>query len=112
MGHITPLKRPAKPPKVAFQRPELSLILDVYGKLVMTGQVKDYAIGMHKDQAVFAIFQRHAETPTWSVIKTPSLTNLQGAYAVLGSQGQVLKRGRELKSVLSVFETRRFQVVK
>jgi hypothetical protein len=112
MGHVTPLKSPAKSLKVAFQRPEMSLILDVYGKLVMTGQVKDYAIGMHKDQAVFAIFQRHAENPTWSIVKTPSLAKLQGAFAVLGSQGQILKRGRELKQVLSVFETRRFQVVK
>lgn len=112
MGQITPLKPKPKAPKIAFQRAEMSLILDVYGRLVMTGQVKDYAIGMHKDQAVFAIFQRHAENPTWTVVKTPHLANMQGAFAVLGSQGQVLKRGRELKQVLSVFETRRFQVVK
>lgn len=111
MGIITPLKRPQQAPKIAFQRREMSLILDAYGRMVMAGHAKDYAIGMYKDQAVFAIFRRHAETPTWQVIKTPSMANAQGAYAVLGGQGQTLKRGRDLKQVLRVFDARKFAVV-
>lgn len=112
MRQINSLQKPAPNPKIAFDRIEMGLILDVYGRLVMTGQAKDYAIGMHKDQAVFAIFRRHAEHPTWTVIKTPALARMQGAFAVLGAQGQILKRGRELKQVLSVFERRRFEIVK
>lgn len=112
MGQITPLKKTPQKPKIAFQRNEMGLILDVYGRLVMSGQAKDYAIGAHKDQAVFSIFRRHAENPTWTIVKTPALARLQGAYAVLGAQGQILKRGRELKQVLTVFETRKFEIVK
>lgn len=111
MSKITPLKKVQQKPKIAFQRAEMGLILDVYGRLVMSGQAKDYAIGVHKDQAVFAIFRRHAETPNWSVVKTPALARMQGAYAVLGAQGQILKRGRELKQVLTVFESRKFEIV-
>ncbi|MEO1305142.1 MAG: DUF2794 domain-containing protein [Pseudomonadota bacterium] len=111
MSKVTPLKKSRPAPKIAFQRDEMSLILDVYGRLVMSGQAKDYAIGMHKDQAVFAIFRRHAETPNWTVIKTPALARMQGAYSVLGAQGQILKRGRDLKQVLLVFETRKFEVI-
>lgn len=112
MSKITPLKKTQRHPKIAFQRNEMNLILDVYGRLVMSGQAKDYAIGAHKDQAVFAIFRRHAETPNWTVVKTPSLARLQGAYSVLGAQGQILKRGRDLKQVLTVFETRKFEIVR
>ena len=112
MSKVTSLKKAQLPPKIAFQKAEMGLILDVYGRLVMSGQAKDYAIGMHKDQAVFTIFRRHAETPNWSVIKTPSLARLQGAYSVVGAQGQILKRGRDLKNVLTVFETRKFEIVK
>lgn len=111
MSKVTPLKKSRPAPKIAFQRDEMSLILDVYGRLVMSGQAKDYAIGMHKDQAVFAIFRRHAETPNWTVIKTSALARMQGAYSVLGAQGQILKRGRDLKQVLLVFETRKFEVI-
>ena len=110
MGTITPLKTPPQP-KVAFQKSEMSVILDVYGRLVMSGQAKDYGIGMFRDHALFAIFRRHAEQPTWRIEKTPSLRNQQGMYAVYGGQGQMLKRGHDLKQVLAVFESRRFQVV-
>ena len=104
-----PPKRPAL--KTAFHRSELSLILDVYGRLVMAGEAKDYGIGMGKDEAVFAIYRRHAEHPTWTILKSPRLAKAQGAYSVQGSQGQVLKRGRDLKQVLSVFDRKRFEVV-
>lgn len=90
----------------------MSLILDVYGRMVMSGQAKDYAIGMHKDQAIFAIFHRHAENPSWSITKTPALARAQGAYCVTGAQGQILKRGKELRQVLKVLQTRRFELVK
>jgi len=112
MAHVTPLRKNPPQPKIAFQRDEMSVILDVYGRLVMSGQAKDYAVGAHKDQAVFAIFKRHAETPNWTILKTPALARMQGAYAVLGAQGQILKRGRDLKQVLSVFETRKFEIVR
>ena len=71
--------------------------------MVMSGQAKDYA--------VFAIFRRHAEAPTWRIEKVPALRNQQGAYIVYGSQDQVLKRGHDLGQVLRVFETRRFEVI-
>ena len=112
MAQITPLKKPRQTPKIAFQRQEMNLILDVYGRLVMSGQAKDYAVGAHKDQAVFAIFRRHAETANWTIMKTPALARMQGAYSVHGSQGQVLKRGRDLKQVLTVFETRKFEIIR
>ena len=112
MGTIARFAVARPEPKVAFQRAEMSLILDIYGRMVMSGQAKDYAIGMHKDQAVFAIFHRHAENPTWRIVKTPHLARLQGAYVVFGAQGQILKRGKQLHQVLKVFETRRFEVVR
>ena len=111
MGQVTPLKKRPARPKIAFQRDEMNSILDVYGRLVMSGQAKDYAVGAGKDQAVFAIFRRHAENPNWTILKTPALARMQGAYALLGAQGQILKRGRDLKQVLSVFETRKFDIV-
>jgi len=105
-------RKMAPEPRVAFQKAEMQPILDVYGRLVIAGEARDYAIGMEKDIAIFAIFRRHAENPTWRIEKEPALANRQGQYAVYGSAGQILRRGRELKQVLRVFDTRRFTVVK
>ncbi|MEL6386767.1 MAG: DUF2794 domain-containing protein [Pseudomonadota bacterium] len=99
------------PEKVAFHRVELNQILNVYGRLVRVGEARDYAIGMHPDRAIFAMYRRATEQPTWRVEKIPALANRQGAYAVFGSAGQVLRRGRDLSTVLRVFEKRRFDVV-
>ncbi len=95
-----------------FHRTELEPILDVYGRLVLAGEARDYAIGMERDVAVFAIFRRHAEQPTWRIEKQPALANAQGQYVVYGAMGQVLKRSRELIGVLQVFEARKFKIVK
>ena len=110
MGSVTKMQ-PPQPAKVAFHKTEMSRILNVYGRMVMAGQARDYAIGMYRDCAVFAIFRRHAEAPTWRIEKVPALRSQQGAFAVYGSQDQVLKRGHELAQVLRVFETRRFEVI-
>ncbi|MEL6780799.1 MAG: DUF2794 domain-containing protein [Pseudomonadota bacterium] len=97
--------------KVAFHRTEMRPILDVYGRMVATAEARDYAIGMYQDRAVFAIYERTAEKPTWRIEKVPALSRKQGQYVVYGSAGQVLRRGNELKAVLKVFASRRFVVV-
>ena len=106
-----PSRRAQSEPRIAFHKTEMRPILDVYGRLVMAGEARDYAIGMHKDHAIFAIFRRHAENPTWRIEKVPALRNQQGAFIVYGSQDQVLKRGHDIRTVLKVFETRRFEVI-
>lgn len=99
------------PSKVAFQRPELNRIMNVYGLLVRSGEARDYGIGMQKDRAIFAIYRRAAEQPTWRIEKVPALESKQGAYAVYGSAGQILKRGHELENVLRVFDKKKFQLI-
>jgi len=107
------LSRKSPPdPVVAFQKSELQPILDVYGRLVIAGEARDYAIGVGSDVATFAIFRRHADSPTWRIEKEPALANRQGQYAVYGLGGQVLRRGRELKQVLRVFDSRKFTIVR
>lgn len=99
------------PTQIWFKRPELDLILAVYGKLVATGECRDYAIGAFADHAVFAMHRRASEAPTWTVEKRPELARRQGQYAVTNSTGQILKRGTDLVQVLKVFDKKKFGVV-
>ena len=43
--------------------------------------------------------------------KHPALARRQGAWAVIGQGGVILRRGHELAQVLKVFDTGRFKVV-
>ncbi|RYI01675.1 MAG: DUF2794 domain-containing protein [Acetobacteraceae bacterium] len=94
------------PDEVSFDRKELGLILRVYGRMVAAGEWRDYAIAAMRDLAVFAVFRRTAETPLYRIEKRPKLRARQGLYAVVGMDGQVLRRGHDLDQVLKVLEKR------
>jgi hypothetical protein len=72
--------------------------------MVASGEWRDYAIDFLDDRAVFSIFRHTGEVPLYQVEKNPKLRNRQGQYAVVGAAGQILKRGHELRQVLSVLE--------
>ena len=94
-----------------FDRRELGTILGVYGRKVAEGEWRDYAIGMGRESAIFAVFRRSAEVPVYRIEKRPKLRNRQGLYSVVAASGHILKRGHDLAQVLRVLEPRRPQLV-
>jgi hypothetical protein len=99
------------PGVVFFDRRELDLLLRLYGRMVAAGEWRDYAIDGLREAAVFSVFRRTADQPLYRVEKRPALARRQGAWAVIGEGGQILKRGHELTQVLRVFDKGRFSVV-
>lgn len=87
---------------VTFHRTELDAVLRVYSMMVGAGEWRDYALSHLPDRAVFAVYKRAHEAPLFRVEKVPGTK--QGAFAVYGSDGRILKRGQEIKTVLTVFE--------
>lgn len=92
------------PEQVHFDRHELSAILTVYGRMVAMGEWRDYGISALREVAIFSIFRRTAENPLYRIEKRPRLRGKQGMYAVVGMDGQILRRGAELAAVLRVLE--------
>jgi hypothetical protein len=104
-------RAPVIAPVIAFDRRELNAILNIYGRMVAAGEWRDYAIDWMRDRAVFSIFRRASEMPLYRIEKDPKLRSKQGAYAVVGSGGQVLKRGHDLKQVLRLFDAKLIKAV-
>ncbi|SFR59144.1 Protein of unknown function [Yoonia tamlensis] len=100
-----------QPPQIAFHRTELSVILGLYGRMVAAGEWRDYGISCLREMAVFSVFRRAAEHPLYRIEKHPKLRLRQGQYAVIGMDGQVLKRGHDLRQVLRVLERKLIRVV-
>jgi hypothetical protein len=92
------------PLPVTFHRKELDAILRLYGRMVGEGDWRDYAIDHLRDKAVFSVFKRSGEMPLFRIEKNPKLAAKQGAYAVINTNGTILKRGHELNQVLKVFD--------
>ena len=76
------------------------------------GEWRDYGISSLRDVAIFSVFRRTAEQPLYRIEKRPKLRNKQGEYAVIGMDGQILKRGHDLKTVLRVLERKLIRVVR
>ncbi|MDJ0822770.1 MAG: DUF2794 domain-containing protein [Paracoccaceae bacterium] len=96
---------------VSFQRAELNIILSLYGRMVAAGEWRDYGISSLRDVAVFSVFRRTAEHPLYRIEKRPKLRSRQGEYAVIGMEGQILKRGHDLRTVLRVLERKLIRAV-
>jgi hypothetical protein len=97
--------------QVGFDRAELQRILDLYGRMVASGEWRDYAMDFASDAASFCAFRRAAERPQARIEKRPALRNKQGMWTLFGEAGQVLKRGHELAGVLFPLERRLLKVV-
>lgn len=78
--------------------------MSLYGRMVAAGEWRDYGLSFLRDVAVFSVFRRTAENPLYRIEKRPALRNRQGLYAVIGMDGQILKRGHDLAPVLRVLE--------
>ena len=118
MSNITRLEtaaaRAAKlqnPAQIFFDRRELDQILRIYGRMVAAGEWRDYAMSGTRDQAIFAIFRRASERPLYTLEKTPKLAKRQGAYALKGEQGQILKRGHDLETVLRELDRKSLKII-
>lgn len=111
--HVTPAVSPVEtlPEQVHFDRQELRAILRLYGMMVAAGEWRDYGISALREMAVFSVFRRTAEFPLYRIEKRPRLRLRQGLYAVVGMDGQILRRGSDLAVVLRVLEQKLIRAV-
>ena len=96
---------------VFFERRELDRILRLYGRMVAAGEWRDYGMDSLREAAVFSVFRRSADAPLYRIEKRPALARKQGAWAILGEGGHILRRGHDLEQVLRFFDKGRFAVV-
>lgn len=108
---LSPPSPAPRTPLVFFDRPELDRLLRLYGRMVASGDWRDYAIDGGREAATFSVFRRSGESSLYQVEKRPALARRQGAWAVIAQGGVILRRGQELEQVLKVFDARKFRVV-
>ena len=91
---------------VSFDRTELRVIFDLYGRKVAGGEWRDYAMDFCFDRAVFSIYRRSSEYALYRIEKNPKLARKQGLYSVITATGLILKRGPDLARVIAVLDKR------
>ena len=102
---------PLAKPTIFFERKEFDRLMRLYGRMVAKGEWRDYALAASSESCALWVFRQASENPLYIIEKRPALARRQGAWAVIGKGGVILKRGHDLDQVLRVFEKGRFALV-
>lgn len=106
-ARIIPLRRQrarAAPP-VSFDRREFRALLSVYGRMVSNGEWHDYAMDFEADFAQFSVYSRSSDCPVYRIEKRPEQAKRQGVYALIGSDGRILRRSMKIERLLGWFDS-------
>ena len=84
-----------------FEKYELKIILDLYGKMVSEGSWKDYGLNISSKQVGFSVFKNSAESAMYKICKNFKPLNKNLKYLIIDSRETILKNSYNLKILLS-----------
>ena len=83
-----------------FERDELKVILDLYGKMVSEGSWKDYGLSISSKQVSFSVFRNAAENALYKICKNFKPKNKNLKYLITDTSGKILKNSFDLRLLL------------
>ena len=86
--------------KYFFEKEELKIILDLYGKMVSKGSWKDYGLSISSKQVGFSVFKNAAENALYKICKNFKPRNENLKYLIIDTNGKILKNSYDLNSLL------------
>ena len=95
--------------KLFFERTELKIILDLYAKMVSSGNWKDYGLSISGKQVSFSVFKNAAEKAIYKICKNFKPSNKNLRYLITDINGKILKNSFELKNLLKNTDWKRLQ---
>ena len=86
--------------KYFFEKEELKIILDLYGKMVSKGSWKDYGLSISSKQVGFSVFKNAAENALYKICKNFKPKNKNLKYSITDTNGKILKNSFDLNQLL------------
>ena len=86
--------------KYFFEKEELKIILDLYGKMVSRGSWKDYGLSISSKQVGFSVFKNAAENALYKICKNFKPKNENLKYLIIDTNGKILKNSFDLNNLL------------
>ena len=86
--------------KYFFEKEELKIILDLYGKMVSKGSWKDYGLSISSKQVGFSVFKNAAENALYKICKNFKPKNKNLKYLIIDTNGKILKNSYNLNNLL------------
>ena len=95
--------------KQFFEKEELKIILDLYGKMVSEGSWRDYGLNISSKQIGFSVFKNTTENALYKICKNFNPNNKNLKYLITDTNGKILKNSFELRALLNNINWRNIQ---
>ena len=96
---------------IFFNKTELQLILNLYAKMVSSGEWKDYELGISKREVSFNVYHRTAEFPIYKITKNLKPKNENEKYLVKDNTNKIIKKSDNLENLIKKIIWKKFKLV-
>ena len=96
---------------IFFKKNELKLILNLYAKMVSSGEWKDYSLNISKKEVSFNVYQRASEFPAYKITKNLKPSNLNEKYLIKDGQNKIINSSENLDHLIKKIIWKKFRLV-
>ena len=111
MKHLKLVVNNNKKKIVFFNKTELQLILNLYAKMVSSGEWKDYGLSISKREVSFNVYHRTAEFPIYKITKNLKPKNENEKYLIKDVKNTTINKSENLKSLIQKIIWKKLKLV-
>ena len=94
-----------------FNKKELKSILNLYAKMVSSGEWKDYGLSISKKEVSFNVYSRASEFPAYKITKNLKPKNENEKYLIKNSLDKIINNSQDLKNLINKIVWKKFKLV-
>ena len=96
---------------VFFNKIELQLILNLYAKMVSSGEWKDYGLTITKREVSFNVYYRTSEFPAYRISKNLKPKSKNEKYLIKDAQNKIINNSENLQNLIKKIIWKKFKLV-
>jgi hypothetical protein len=95
-----------------FVKNELRTILNLYAKMVSSGNWKDYSLTAGSREVSFDIYQRASDKPVLRILKNLKPSYFNEKFLIKDKNGNILKKSENLNNLINKINWSNLRLVK
>ena len=96
---------------IFFNKKELQLILNLYAKMVSSGEWKDYGLTITKREVSFNVYYRASEFPIYRITKNLKPKKENEKYLIKDAQNKIINNSENLQNLIKKITWKKFKLV-
>ena len=94
-----------------FNKNELKSILNLYAKMVSSGEWKDYGLSISKKEVSFNVYYKTSEFPAYKITKNLKPKNANEKYLIKDNKNKIINKSQNLENLIKKIIWKKFKLV-